>query len=563
MVLEIIMTAPPPKTSLRQIEWVVAILATVAAGWLHFFYLIHAGGLWRDELCVKNIATLPSFGQVWEALPHDHCPILFLSLVRIWSATGLGTTDMGLRILGLGCGLLLLAAFWVASRTMNNGLPLLSLTFAGLNFTIIRYGDSIRAYGLATAFILLMMSLIWRFIETPNMRRGLLAGMVAVLSVQTLYQSAVFVLAVCIAGAAVCIRRRQQRKAIGVLSIGLPAALSLLPYVNPIRNAQSWWIVSQTGITLDIFLNRFHDASGGLIRSWLVLVILAALFGIGRVLIKTSHKETRVQQDLLLFASLALVIGLVGFGFFIKLTRLPTELWYYIPAMGFAVVCCDVIFSGDGFRSCCDVILPGTHQAARIGVLVVAVVVAALAFRISQSYLKWRQTNGDLVAAQVSKAAGPNDLIIVQPWHNGITFGHYYRGTAPWTTLPPLADYRFHRYDLIKAQLQMTNAIETVLKQVETTLRSGHNVWMVGQVLVSLRNAAPPADLSPAPNRPRGWAEQPYANPWSTRLNYLLVSHITNAVMLVDPRTNRVSPLENMPLTVTSGWRSPAQTNSP
>ena len=81
---------------------------------------------------------------------------------------------------------------WVASRTMDQGLPLLSLAFAGLNFTVIRYGDSIRAYGLATVFILLTMSLIWRFIEAPTMRRGLLAGMAAVLSVQTLYQNAFF-----------------------------------------------------------------------------------------------------------------------------------------------------------------------------------------------------------------------------------------------------------------------------------------------------------------------------------------------------------------------------------
>jgi len=236
------MATPLQKPFLRQTEWMVAILATVAAVWLHFFYLIHAGGLWRDEISVKSIATLPSLGQVWEALPHDHCPILFPSLVRIWSAAGLGTTDIGLRILGLGCGLLLLAAFWVASRTMDQGLPLLSLALAGLNFTVIRYGDSIRAYGLATGFILLTMSLIWRFIETPNMRRGLPAVMAAVLSVQTLYQNAFFLLAIGIAGAVVCIRRHQPGRAIGVLSIGLPAALSLLPYVIPCvtRKAGGW-----------------------------------------------------------------------------------------------------------------------------------------------------------------------------------------------------------------------------------------------------------------------------------------------------------------------------------
>jgi len=544
------MATPLQKPFLRQTEWMVAILATVAAVWLHFFYLIHAGGLWRDEISVKSIATLPSLGQVWEALPHDHCPILFPSLVRIWSAAGLGTTDIGLRILGLGCGLLLLAAFWVASRTMDQGLPLLSLALAGLNFTVIRYGDSIRAYGLATGFILLTMSLIWRFIETPNMRRGLPAVMAAVLSVQTLYQNAFFLLAIGIAGAVVCIRRHQPGRAIGVLSIGLPAALSLLPYVNPMRHAQSWWMVSKTGVDFTGFMSRIADATGMMVGVWLVLVMITALLGLGCGLIKISPNETRVQQDLLLFASIALVIGLTGFGFFVKWMGLPTQRWYYIPAMGFAVVGCDVI-------------LPRIHQAARMGVLVIAVVVALLAYPSAQSALKQRQTNGDLVAAQISQNARPDDLVIVHPWYYGITFGHYYRGAVSWTTLPPLEDYRFHRYDLLKSKLQMTNVIEPVLKQVETTLRSGHSVWIVGKIPMPQPDEAPPADLPPAPNGPEGWADRPYSDAWGAKLTYFLAYHITNAVTLVDPTTNSVSPMENMSLTIATGWRSPAQINSP
>jgi len=43
---------------------------------------------------------------------------------------------------------------------------------------------------------------------------------------------------------------------------------------------------------------------------------------------------------------------------------------------------------------------------------------------------------------------------------------------------------------------------------------------------------------------------------------YLLVYHITNAVTL-DPTTNPVSPMENMPSAIATGWRSAVQTNSP
>ena len=113
-----------------------------------------------------------------------------------------------------------------------------------------------------------------------------------------------------------------------VLSIGLPAALSLLPYVDPMRQAQSWWIVSKTGVNFLGFLFRIAEATGMLVGVWVVLVLIAALFGIGCILIKTSPDETRVHQDLLLFTSIALVIGLAGFGFFIKLSGLPTQRWY-------------------------------------------------------------------------------------------------------------------------------------------------------------------------------------------------------------------------------------------
>ena len=66
---------------------------------------------------------------------------------------------------------------------------------------------------------------------------------------------------------------------------------------------------------------------------------------------------------------------------------------------------------------------------------------------------KYRQTNIDLIAAQLREQAGPNDLILVYPWYCGITFNRYYHGAAPWTTLPALSDPRIHRYDLLKEKL--------------------------------------------------------------------------------------------------------------
>lgn len=421
------MTGQFQKTFLRRSEWGLAVLLTVVAIWLHFFSLIHAGGLWRDEVCVVNMATLPTLGQVWQALPHDHCPVLFPALVRVWLASGWGA-DGGLRVLGMGVGLLLLTSFWMAGRMMGRRPPLLSLGLAALNFIIIRYGDSIRAYGLGTVCILLTLMLVWRFVEVPNLRRWLPAVAAALLGVQTLYQNAFFVLAICLAGAMVCIRRHQRRSLFGLLGIGLAAALSLLPYIGPLCQAQDWWVVSKTGIHLKFLGERFAAATGGLTGFWMILIPLTVFAGFYRAFATGGQDAPHCRRDLTLFAWIALVVGLAGFWGFIGLSGLPTEPWYYIPALAFAAVCCDTILSSG-------------RQIARAGVLLAAVVSALCAYPAAHSALSHRLTNMDELAQRLQSEAAPKDFIVVTPWFCGISFEYYFKGVTPWMALPPLADY--------------------------------------------------------------------------------------------------------------------------
>ena len=185
-------------------------------------------------------------------------------------------------------------------------------------------------------------ALVWWFLEKPGVRSGLLAAAGAVLSVQALYQNAFFVMAICIAGSVVCLRRRQNWNAFKVLILGLPAALSLVPYAVPIHRAQAWWLVSKTGINLEVFFNRLFQATDNLMGVWVVLVVVAAIFGLSQFFATEADKKNR-PSDLSLFAGIALVLGLAGFTFFIKSSGLPTKVWYYIPALVFAAVCCDAV----------------------------------------------------------------------------------------------------------------------------------------------------------------------------------------------------------------------------
>ena len=120
---------------LRYSNWITAALVTLFAAYLHVLFFLNAGALWRDEAGFVHLSLLPSVSEVWQNL-HDSFPILMHLAVRAWSAVGIGNTDLGLRVLGLVVGLFLLLAFWFASWTMRNGVPLLAVTLVGTNLTM-------------------------------------------------------------------------------------------------------------------------------------------------------------------------------------------------------------------------------------------------------------------------------------------------------------------------------------------------------------------------------------------------------------------------------------------
>ena len=228
---------------LRYSNWIAAALVTLFATYLHVLFLLNAGGLWRDEAVLVHLSLLPSVSEVWQNLPHDSCPILMHLVVRAWSAAGLGNTDPGLRVLGLFVGLFLLLAFWFASWTMRNGAPLLAVTLAGLNVTMIRAGDSLRGYGLGSALAVLTLAVIWRLTCRPSLAAFSCAVAVAVLSVQSLYQNAFFVFAACCGGFVLCAVERRWRDTLPIFAVGVAAAVSLLPYIPLIIRAQDWYVI--------------------------------------------------------------------------------------------------------------------------------------------------------------------------------------------------------------------------------------------------------------------------------------------------------------------------------
>src|SRR6266536_1672044 len=231
---------------LRYSDWITAALVTWSVTCLHALFWLNAGGLWRDEAHLVHLSLLPSISEMWQKLPHDSCPILMHLAVRAWSAAGFGNTDPGLRVLGLYVGVFLLLAFWLASWTMRNGAPLLAVTLAGLNMTMIRAGDSLRGYGLGSALAVLTLALIWRLARRPSVAAFSCAVAVAVLSVQALYQNAFLLFAACCGGFLLCAVERRWRDTLPIFAVGAAAAVSLLPYIPLIAGAR-WYAIYKVG----------------------------------------------------------------------------------------------------------------------------------------------------------------------------------------------------------------------------------------------------------------------------------------------------------------------------
>jgi hypothetical protein len=526
-------------------EWVAAALLSLLAIVMHAVVLTHAGALWRDEASTVWLATRPSLADVWQWLPYDHCPPVIHAAIRAWWALGLAESDLQLRGLGFALGMLQLGACWLAAWLTRKGPPVLLLALVAVNGTLVTVGDSFRGYGLGATFAMLVAASTWRVVQRPGLASAVFAAVVAVASVQSLYQAAIFVFAACSGAIVVCLVRRRWSAAIWPLGVGVAAAASMLPYVEIVRRAQDWYALEKAGFQWTVGWANLVAAAGGPLSSvaWLCVALCALTVAVSlRVLIRragAARSGDADSGDLDIFAGVGFLVALAVFAAFLKVAGLPTQPWYYTSLVAFSAVCLDAV-------------VPRVNRWARAAVVLVAVSVGGATLAWGLGPLETRQTNVDAIAARVAADASEADFVIVHPWYCGATFARYYAGRAPWSTLPPLSDHFLHRYDLLKVEMQKPRPIDEVLQRVAATLRSGRRVWLVG--FVPLDGTPPPA-IGPAPDNPWGWFDEPYSAVWGMQLGYVLASHATSAGMVMRPEPGGVSAYENLPLVVLSGWR--------
>ena len=544
-----------------RVEIAFAVLLTLVAVGLRVLQAHDSGGLWRDEVVSLRVATMPTLGQMWRYLEFDSYPPLFHLLLRGWHGV-FGSGDFSLRVLGMLVGTSFLAMVWAASRTLGCRVPLLTLALLGLSATMIRYGDTVRAYGLGCVLALGMMAAVWRVVAVPRVewRRVALAVLAATAAVQCLYHNAVLVFAACVGGAAVALLTRRGRMAVVALGIGVPSALSLLPYLPTILRTRQWSMLAQSRHATPAWLAQVASKAtdvplvvlGKFV--WLALGV-AVLLRVGWRL--RPLRGTSALPDASLcrgtFAAVTLSVATGTYLAFLLVLDYSTQPWYYLPL--FAVV-----------APCFDVVLGETRGGGLSWRMARVWLVAYLALALLSEAAYWprrRYTNLDLTAQHLEREVHPDDLVVVNRWECAITVERYYHGAAPIISVPMIEDHAVHRYDLMKRCLSDPEILRPVKEAAATALRHGGRVWLVGGIDPADRPrrqapAPPVKPLAPIPSdQPGVWPLEEHVESWSMQVAEFLGQRASRTRVAV-PTPLEVSPLESHALSCYQGWHDPA-----
>ncbi|HEV3393004.1 MAG TPA: hypothetical protein VG103_05785 [Chthoniobacterales bacterium] len=515
---------------------------------LHVRVLVHAGPLWRDEVSSFYVATAPNLQAFRDSLVLDPFPILFVTVLRVWIALGFGSSDFGLRLLAFLIGTSLIGAIWLCCRMIDKErwAPLWPLALFGLTPVTLIEGDSLRAYGLGLIGIVMSFGLVWRLAFRPwRLGTAVAAAICALLAVQSLYLNSLILFAICLAGIIASFRRKQFVPLAGIFFVGLIAALSLLPYAGIMRDAHEQLALQREFQTVSNGMSSLISA--GALRGTAAKLVCILLFSIGLSVVslpslrRPLFDRIKGTSDSLVFAMIVVMAGAITtFGF----------LWssgvhsprYRLPFTAAATLSMQVVY---------------VTLRKNIGLTVANLVgsgLTAAAFIPSSYHLsELRRTNCDLAAAVVANSAAQDDLVIVTRFTHAPTFQRYYRGTAPWTSVPAVADHLQHRAYLARSVKLNPDTIRDILLSIESELKAGHKVFLVGRFPLS--EIGRPVSITSTPESGSSWRLGIYLNMWRSQIVNLLGQHAVQVLKIALNESPPIDPQEKEDVFLFSGWK--------
>ena len=532
--------------TLQRVALFTALTITLIIAALHLQLRTYAGGLWRDEAMLVHYAHLDSVRN----LTQDSFPVLMATVIYLWQKV-FGGSDVSLRWLGALIGLGVIGTLWATVWNARRSPPLVGLALLGLNSIIIIYGDSVRAYGLGSLLIVLLAGVMWWFLQSPTWPRTGVLLAVAVLAVQSLFQNAVLFAAIGGGAGVVCWQRKNFTAALKILGVGIVTAASLLPYWNNFFPPSGVAAVVRSDFNAAEAVTNLATALGYPFESyfyvWLLLAV--ATIALGILAWRKNSADTTAQTQLPFFASMMLLLGSLGFFWFLWFSALNTQPWHFLPILALVAVCFDLG-------------LPYENPHWRVPLFGFAVATTLVAVPFAHRDLKWRFTTIDLLAAKLNAAAAPEDFILVTPWYCSTSFERYYRTVAPWDAVPPVRNPKLGTnqapdfFFRVTEQMTNTTALEPVFAKITKTLKSGHRVWIVGWMNAPAPGEPMPADLPPAPLKFTGWSDTPYTIRWNKQVTHFLTHHSREFGRIPVLVKGEVNYHENLDLFIASGWQT-------
>lgn len=540
------------SASLTYAEYGVAALLTLGAIALHAVLYTNVGDPWRDEVNSIAVASMPTWGGIWDSMRYDSFPFLYFALLHIWMGI-FGDTAASLRALGLCLGLGALVAVWWLARRLRAGPPLLLLAMVAMSAAVIRYGDATRAYGLGLITAALMLGTLWALLFDCSKKNIALAAIACFAATHSNYQNSLLLLGVGSAAILASAVNRRWRGATSITAICATTAASMMIYLPTVSFTKSMMILFQWSISArDVFgaFGATVSIGYGDWQKWVWLAVvligvtvalLALLTAIERpVSVERSEAMTR---SLFLVLVIPLLVSI--YTAFLIWSDYAVRPWYLLALMLVLIAAIEAGIAA----------LPEPPLAARVVHLALALVIGMLAVVNAPADLKRRATNmADLIAA-IEREGGPHDLIILTEWYAGLTFNHLYRGNKEWMTIPDMGRHSVHRMDILKTRMQDRHGISRELDRIASTLYAGQRVFVIGG-FARLNPQMLRGQLPPAPHPKAGWASGYYTGYWTAQAGAALSSYATTALLLQpEASPEKVMDWENYPLSVFSGTR--------
>ncbi len=535
---------------LKLISWILFSLACLLFVFLNCVFYVNVGALWRDEVSSLTVADMPTFFSTLANFEIAGAPSLFTAILHFWIKIGTAASDAWLRLLPLLISLGIAAALVWRGVKFEGRPPLLALALLAFNPTVFYWGASLRSYGLAVIFIVVLFSLLQKMLEEPSFKNAAFAAVAAVLVVQSSFQGVHLVAALCAATAVAGIAAGKKRCALFALAAGAIAGLSLIPYALTLLKDGDWIATMKTQFMEISFWRVVNNSLGSaglaMTHVW-TLLITGVLIAPALSLLSGQDTEKRRERFATsLYAAAAILLSALGQILFIWFVKIGPSPWRTIPLIALFAM---AVEAASGAL--------GDSRRAWVGRIAAACLVISICLPTMWSRAHVHLTNIDKIAAHLMRNERPGDFIVILPYYCGISFDRYYAGKTPWMTLPPIPQGELAEYDkVIRRHMESPQkAIDPLIEKMTKTLRSGGRVWMIGGTPMTPEKGEQAPELIPGPHPVHGWDIEWYFPAWQEHVGVLLEKHADQITLIDNSLRQNVMLHERFPLIFIEGWR--------